>query len=144
VSLTTYLKTHEAVWYGATVAISIMTMVVVFFIQEDFYPWSYIRNALGIIFILWLPGYALIKALFPAHNPIKEPSENLSNVEQIALSIIMSFAIDALIGFFLNFTPWGIRLTPIALSVLTFVLASATAAILRDYSVYKDANSKPI
>jgi uncharacterized membrane protein len=144
-TLTSYLKTNQALWYRATVATSIMTLVTVFLIQEGFYPWNFIRITLGIIFILWLPGYTFIKALFPTHSPTKEPSENLCTVEQIGLGIIISLALDAVIGFFLNFSPWGIRLIPIVLSVLAWVLVSATAAILRDYSIAKNnANRIPI
>jgi len=143
-TLTSYLKTNQALWYRATVATSIMTLVIVFLIQEDFYPWNFIRITLGIIFILWLPGYTFIKALFPTHSTAKEPSENLGTAERIALGIIISLALDAIVGFFLNFSPWGIQLIPIVLSVFACVLIFATAALLRDYDIVKkNANCMP-
>mgnify|MGYP001073390751 CR=1 FL=1 len=123
--LGTYLKTEQAIWYWATITIAIATVATVFMIPEDFYPWVYIRYALGTIFILWLPGYTFIKALFP--------EKNLDNIERIALSLGMSLALVPIVGLLLNYTPWGIRLTPIVISLLALTLTFATAALIREY-----------
>jgi uncharacterized membrane protein len=78
---------------------------------------TFIRIALGLSLVLFLPGYALIAALFPAKS-------DLDGIERTALSFGMSIAIVPLIGLGLNYTPWGIRLLPIliSLSVLTFFM----------------------
>jgi uncharacterized membrane protein len=136
-SLTSYMRSPQALWYWATVAISILTMAFAFLINENLYPWSYIRNVLGLIFVLWLPGYTFIKALFPVNAPKTETSTSLRFVERIALSIIMSIALGALIGLFLNFTPWGINLTTIVFSLLAFSLVFSTVALVREYNFAK-------
>ncbi len=69
--LATYLKTGQTLWYWVTIAIAISTVVVVFAVPEETYPWSYLWNALGIVFVLFLPRYVVIKALFPTQVPIK-------------------------------------------------------------------------
>lgn len=130
--LTTYLKNGQALWYWATVATATITTITTFLIPEDFYPWAYVRQALGIIFVLWLPGYAFIKALFPKQPPIKTSAEHLETIERIALSLGMSLALVPIIGLLLNYTPWGIRLTPIVLSLLALTLIFATAAAIRE------------
>jgi hypothetical protein len=130
--LAAHMKTGYALWYWVTIAIATITVAVVFTVPEDFYPWSYIRNALGIIFVLWLPGYTVIKALFPTQVPIKTSTETLDNIERVALSLGMSIAIVPIIGLILNYTPWGIRLTPIVLSLLALTIVFATAAIIRE------------
>jgi len=126
-----------ALWYWVTIAIATITVAVVFTVPESLYPWSYLRNALGIIFVLWLPGYTIIKALFPTQVPIKTSTETLDSIERIALSLGMSIAIVPLIGLLLNYTPWGIRLTPIVLSLFALTLISATAAIIRENQIKK-------
>jgi uncharacterized membrane protein len=63
--------------------------------------------------VLFIPGYCLIAALFPKNDDI-----GLS--ERIALSIGLSIAIIPLIGLGLNFTPWGIRLDSVVISVTVF------------------------
>lgn len=75
------------------------------------------RNILGLPLVLFLPGYALIAALFPAKS-------DLDGIERVALSFGLSIAVVPLIGLGLNYTPWGIRLLPIltSLSVFTFIM----------------------
>jgi hypothetical protein len=131
--MATYLKKWQALWYWATIAIAAITVAVVFTVPEDFQPWSYLRNALGIVFVLWLPGYAIIKALFPTQVPIKTSTENLDTIERIALSIGMSIAIVPIIGLILYYTPLGINLPPIVLSLFALTLIFATVAIAREH-----------
>lgn len=137
--VTSYVKTEPALWYWATIATAIATAAVVFTIPEDLYPLVYIRYVLGSIFVLWLPGYTFIKALFPIEPPLKTSSKSLDTIERVALSLGMSLALVPIIGLLLNYTPWGIRLTPIVLSLLALTLIFATAAIIREHQ----AQTKP-
>lgn len=83
-----------------------------------------VRTILGIPAVLFLPGYALIAALFPG-------KKDLDTIERIALSFGLSIAIVPLIGLALNFTPWGIRLVPIIISLTIFILVMTFIAHLR-------------
>ncbi len=135
--LTTYLKTEQTHWYWITIAIAVLTAAVVFTISEEFYPLVYVRYVLGTIFVLWLPGYSFIKALFPTQVPIKTSQKSLDTIERIALSLGMSLALVPIVGLLLNYTPWGIRLTPIVLSLLALTLIFATAAVIREHQAQK-------
>ena len=132
-----YLVTEQALWYWITIATAVITAIIVFAIPEDLYPWVYTRYVLGAIFVLWLPGYTFIKTLFPVELPVKfsakTSNENLDTIERIALSIGMSLALVPIAGLLLNYTPWGIRQTPIVLSLLTLTVIFATAGILREH-----------
>jgi hypothetical protein len=132
-SIGTYLFTSESAWYWTIIALAIATTISVFTIPQDWYPLAYVRNVLGVIFVLFLPGYAFIKALFPAKLPIKTSSENLDTIERVALSIGMSIALTPIVGLILYYTPLGIGLTPITLSLLALTAALATAAVAREY-----------
>jgi hypothetical protein len=131
--LTSYLRSNHARWYWVTMVLTIATAVVVFTVPEDIFPLVYLRYVLGTIFILWLPGYAFIKALFPKQLPLRTNDKELDTIERIALSICMSIALVPIVGLLLNYTSWGIRLTPIVLSLLTLTATFATAAIIRDH-----------
>ena len=85
---------------------------------------SPVRTILGIPMVLFLPGYALIAALFPRKN-------DLDGIERLALSFGLSIAVVPLIGLGLNFTPFGIRLVPILISISVFTLAMLLIAYLR-------------
>jgi len=138
--LATYLKTEQTIWYWATITIAIATVAAVFTIPENFYPWIYIRYALGTIFVLWLPGYTFIKVLFPAELHIKTSQKSLDTIERIALSLGMSLALVPIVGLLLNYTPWGIRLTPIVISLLALTLTFATAALIREHTAVPKQN----
>jgi hypothetical protein len=130
-----YIFSAKAVWYWATITIAIATAIMVFSIPDTAYPIVYLRWALGTIFILFLPGFTFIKALFPAKVPIKTSSENMDTIEPVMLSFGMSLALVPMVGLILNYTPWGIRLTPITFSLLALTIVFATAAVLREYKV---------
>ena len=80
------------------------------------------RIVLGLPFILFFPGYALIATLFPE-------KKSLDLIERIALSFGLSIAIVPLIGFGLNYTPFGIRLDPILWSLIAFNTALSVAGM---------------
>lgn len=138
-NLLAYLKTEQALWYWITIATATITAAIVFTIPEDLHPWVYIRYVLGAIFVLWLPGYSFIKALFPMQVPIKLPTETLDTIERIALSLGMSLALVPIVGLLLNYTPWGIRLTPIVLSLLALTIVFSTTAIIREHQIIMKA-----
>ena len=131
--LTTYLRSNQASWYWTTITLTFTTALLVFTIPENAFPLVYARYILGSIFVLWLPGYTFIKALFPTKVPIQTGSEDLDKIERVALSIGMSLALVPITGLLLNYTPWGIRLTPITISLLALTFTFATAAIIREH-----------
>ncbi len=134
-----YIFSKKALWYWITVALAIVTTIVVFVIPDDAYPVVYVRSALGIVFVLFLPGYALVKTLFPSTVPFKVADENMETIERVALSLGMSLALVPIVGLVLNYTPWGIRLVPITLSLLALTIVLATAAVLREYQIKAQA-----
>jgi len=131
---TNYLRSSQAYWYWITIILTLTTALLVFTIPENAFPLVYARYILGSIFVLWLPGYTLIKALFP--------EKELDSIERAALSIGMSLALVPMIGLLLNYTPWGIRRTPITISLLAVTFTFATAAIIRDQQTKLKQGSK--
>jgi hypothetical protein len=123
--LGTYLKTRKATWYWVIIVMATATALTIFTIQEDTYPLIYIRYVLGAIFVLFLPGFSLIKAFFP--------EKELDSIERTALSLGMSLALIPITVLILNYTSWGIRTTPITLTLLALTTIFATAAIIREY-----------
>lgn len=123
--LTAYAKSSGAAWFWISVALSAATAISVFTVPEDSYPLVYARYILGSLFVLFLPGFSLIKTLFP--------TKEIDNIERTALSIGMSLALVPLVGLLLNYTPWGIRVTPITLSLLALTLILSTTGLIREY-----------
>ena len=82
------------------------------------------RVVVGLPFVLFLPGYSLLAALYPRRN-------ELEGLERLALSFGMSIAVVPLIGVALNYSPWGVRLEPILAFVALFIVLAAAVAAFR-------------
>jgi hypothetical protein len=119
-----YIFSIKAAWYWAFIAVAVATTVTVFTVPEDAYPIVCVRYIFGSIFVLFLPGYSLIKVLLPMRE--------LDDIERAALSIGISLAFVPIVGLFLNYTPWGITTTTVTLSLLTLITIFATAAIMQE------------
>lgn len=85
---------------------------------------SFLRVVFALPVVLFIPGYVLIAALFPG-------KADLDGIERLALSFGLSIAIVPLIGLVLNYTPWGIRLDPIVVSLVIFAAAMVLVAQYR-------------
>ncbi|WP_435065505.1 DUF1616 domain-containing protein [Halobaculum sp. EA56] len=112
-----------------------------------------LRVIVGLPFVLFVPGYALIAALFPeagerpadaeADGPDVDTDEavadgdrsGIDGIERVALSFGTSIAVVPLIGLVLNFTPFGIRLTPIVVCVSGFTIALTAVAAQRRWAL---------
>lgn len=102
-------------------------------------PWPPLRVPLGLLFILVAPGYALVAALFPERQrpaPRSAAADAVSTrglgaLERAALSLGLSIAVVPLLGLALNYTPWGIRLTPLLVTVAAFTLGMTAIAYRR-------------
>jgi len=87
-------------------------------------PPTSLRIILGLPFLLFLPGYVLMTALYPK-------KEGIDGIERVALSFGLSIALAPLIGLILNYTPWGIRVESVLYSVASFIFITSIIAMLR-------------
>ena len=131
--LSAYLRTGQALWFWITLVCTLSSMGTVFLVPPDSGPIVIVRNVLGVLFILWFPGYTLVKALFPTSTRSTRTSEkDMDIVERVAMSLGLSLALVPIVGLLLNYTPWGITLIPIVLSLTALTLLLATVALLRE------------
>ena len=128
-SLTEYFFSDWTRWFWGVFSLAVLASIMVFLVPEDSFPLVYARYGFSLVFVLFLPGYSLIKALFS--------SKELDNIERLALSVGLSLALVPLVGLLLNYTPWGIRTTPVTFCLLGLTLVFASAAVVRDYGAHK-------
>lgn len=124
-SFINYLFSSHVIWFWL-LTISIMLTLIFIYLTPQTPPFIYLRYVFGLLFVLYLPGAALIELLYP------KPS-SLSQLERLALSIGLSLASVPLVGLILNYTPWGIRLDPIIVSLSTLTLALSLGAAARKF-----------
>jgi uncharacterized membrane protein len=91
-------------------------------------PDSPLRIIFGIPFVLFLPGYSLMAALYPRKTGI-------SGKERILWSIGLSIAIVPLVGLCLNLIPAGISLIPAVVGITSFIFIMSVVAWYRRRSL---------
>jgi hypothetical protein len=131
-SLSSYAWSPLSVWFWATLA-AVATSLALISVTSGVA--LYLRYVFGSVLVLFLPGYALIEALYPKGE--------LDELTRFALSIGLSLALVPLTGLALNYTPWGIRLLPVAISLAGLTVALLVVALARKHSYYKLARGIP-
>jgi uncharacterized membrane protein len=107
------------------------TVLCVIFVLTPILNDTIFRIILGLLLILFIPGYSLIAALFPKKG-------DLDGIERTALSFGLSIAVTPLIGLILNYTPFGIRLAPILISLSAFTIIISIIAYIRRLKLPED------
>lgn len=121
---------------------------------------TFLRVPLGFAFILFVPGYVIVAALFPqrGESPRRESPRRgtfererdatafwavpwrsrIDGVERAALSFGLSVAIVPVIAILLNLSPWRVRLVPIAVVLSAVTLLAVSVAAIRRVNVPAD------
>jgi hypothetical protein len=118
-----------SLWFWTVLSITISTVVLVY-LSEAASPLYPLRYFLGTLYVLLLPGYVIVEALYPRERDLKP-------LERVALSIGLSLAVVPLVGLVLNYTPWGIRLWPVVISLATLTIGVAIVAVKRKFDALK-------
>jgi hypothetical protein len=107
-------------WLTAAATSLIMALV---FLLPNTEPWSYMRMITGAVFVLFIPGNALVQLLF-AHR-------NIEQTEQMVLSVGLSIAIISIIGLMLKYILFALT---VELAVISIGMLSITLSAVANYS----------
>lgn len=123
-SLGAYLRSMLALDLWLTLLLLVLGLTTTLLIPVDLYPFVVVRWVFGGLLLVFVPGFAFIRALFPFERFI-------DRWERLALSCGLSVALAVLVAFGLNFTPWGITLVPTATVLAGITLGSILIATAR-------------
>ena len=98
-------------------------------------PLAFLRLILGLVYVLYIPGYLLQSLLFPANL-------ELDNIERTALSFALSGVIVPPVALLLNWLPWGIHLWPIVISLTAFILLCMVGIVIQQIRLPGDERSR--
>jgi hypothetical protein len=107
-------------WLTAAATCLIMAIV---FLLPNTEPWSYMRMITGAVFVLFIPGNALVQLLF-AHR-------NIEQTEQMVLSVGLSIAIISIIGLMLKYILFALT---VELAIISIGMLSITLSAVANYS----------
>jgi len=122
-----YILSPYSIWFWLA-ALSVLLSFDMIFVSSGYA--IYLRYVFGGLLVLFLPGYALVEALYAKRK-------ELDDLTRIALSIGLSFALVPLTGLVLNYTPFGIRLIPVAISLSLLTIVFLFLAAWRKHGYYK-------
>jgi len=104
-----------------------------------------VRAAVGFPLLFLVPGYVTVSTLFPRSTPVHESktgtwklieqTQTLTDIERVALSFGLSFAILPLLGLVVAATPWGFTGPVVSSAVACFSIVGASLATIRRLSV---------
>jgi Protein of unknown function (DUF1616) len=102
------IRSYDSLFFWLRIAATCFALTLIFF-SPNVEPWSYIRILTAVVFVLFLPGNALVQLLF-AHR-------NMEQTDQMVLSVVLSMAIVSIIGLILKYTPLGLTVQSVAISI---------------------------
>lgn len=131
-----YVKLWERnLWLYVSLAISLATVLAVYVAPPEL-PFLAVRWVLGCVLVLFVPGYLTLKVLFPR-------GPEIDSFIRFALSVGLSLTLVSLVGLLLNYTPWGIRLDPIIVSLSALTVTLAVMGFAREYLLSVQRSGTP-
>jgi predicted Zn-ribbon and HTH transcriptional regulator len=127
-NLISFLSPRNSRWFWIITGTSILSFISILLIPETGTPLSYIRYIFAFVLVAFLPGYCLTETLFPREDA-------LDIIERLTFSIGLSFAVTALVGLFLSFTPIGLTLATALPALGSLVIVLAIVALIRKYKM---------
>ncbi len=119
------LSLSYSFWIVSTLVLG--TIVAIFLLPENL-PWLVVRWILGSVFVLFLPGYGLVEVLFPREG-------QLDQIEIFVLSVALSLGLIPVVGILLDYTPWGIRMSPVVVALSLLAAGLSTGGTYRRYKL---------
>jgi uncharacterized membrane protein len=138
-SFTSYLNSRQAIWYWLIIIIEISTFALIFPLSGNIEALFYARNVLGLIFVLFLPGYALMRT--PLYNNLfsKKPERSLAWIEKIAFSIALSIVMVSMITLIIYYSPFDLNQISIFSSLFLFTSILSTFTVVSEYRLGRDS-----
>ena len=104
-----------SLWLTTAATCLIMALV---FLLPNIEPWSYVRMISGAVFVMFIPGNALVQLLF-AHR-------NMEQTEQMVLSVGLSIAVICIIGLMLKYilSALTVESAVISIGILSITLSA--------------------
>ena len=130
-SFISFLSPRRSRWFWIIIATSLLSFASIMFIPENGTSLSNLRYVFGFVLVAYLPGYCLTETLFPR-------ADALDIIERITFSIGLSFAITALVGLFLSFTPIGLTLATALPALGSVIIVLATVALIRKHKMQQN------
>lgn len=132
-TFTSYLKSRQAIWYWIVIAIELLTLTLTFSFSGSTGVLLYARNVFGIVFVLFLPGYAFIRTPLLNNLFSKKSERSLAWIEKLAFSIAISIIVVSMITLILYYSPLDLNQITMFFSFFIFTTVFSTFSVVSEY-----------
>ena len=126
-NLVEYLVSPLSLWFWEPVLVTLLSLALLFASSG---LTLYFRFILGGALVLFLPGYSLVSLIY-------SKKEELDYLSRLAFSFVLSLAIAMLVGLLLSYSPFGITLFAVAVSLGAVTIGLLFLTVLRRYAYYR-------
>ncbi len=132
--------------YPTDLAVSSIAAVVAYYLVTTFPAGSYVRTGVALPLLLFLPGYALTSALFPAAARVaREQAQTveerrpggIDTVERVGLAVALSLAVLPMLVIALALTQWHLTTGSVAGAVTVLIVVVSQLAVVRRLQLAK-------
>ncbi|SFR73969.1 Uncharacterized membrane protein [Halogeometricum rufum] len=101
---------------------------------------TWIRAVVSLPFLLFVPGYAFVSALFPEspradRDPMSTPRRHPTDLERLTLSLGSSIALVPIVAYVLDFLGQGFRVVPMLVALGLFTVVCVVLAASRRFDL---------
>ncbi len=136
-----YLFSSRALWYWVIVATTLFGYFFILMIPNEAFYRGFGTAVLGVMYTILIPGFSVLKTLFPIDVPLKTSSVTLDSIERLALSIGLSLAVTPLVGIALYYSI-GLNLVTISVVLLIISMFLSTYGVLREFQARRVSSLK--
>jgi len=126
-NLLEYLVSPLSLWFWEPVLATLLSLALLFASSGLA---LYFRFILGGALVLFLPGYSLVSLIY-------SKKEQLDYLSRMAFSFVLSLAIAMLVGLILSYSPFGITLVAVAVSLAVVNISLLFLTVLRRHAYYR-------
>ncbi len=123
------MRLDHSAWFWTTLSIVVITVTLTMLTWNTSAFPNLLRYAFGVIYVMFLPGYVTIRAVYASRYG------DLPNIEVLALSVGVSLALTPLMGVLLTLTPEGITLRQYMIISAFYIVLAGLLAAKRDLDV---------
>ena len=125
------IRLDYSLWFWIVLGLTTLTTIIALCGSAGL---TYIKYILGAIYVMFLPGYVTIEAIYSNSAEIK-------SLEMFTLGIILSIAIVTLLGFIINLVIGGVILIAILAALDLYIV---TLSLYMLYKKYTELSSQRI
>ena len=120
-----YLFGVRGLWFFGILAFLLATLLLIYALPS-IEAFTYSRYLVGSVFVLYVPGFVVVEALYSSRKDLDE-------LERLVISVGLSLTLVPLLALVLAYTPWGVSLGSVFSLTSVFVVAFGLVAAYRRY-----------